>query len=160
MRSCFCGPGYEKSWAKVGNRWNSGCVRTRFGIHTPCPDPQNQNAQTTPVPRPIETRPSGLSIDRAWKKSLGKSRAENKVNFSFHQFIRHMLDIGSPCACNLRVKCIISLHNVTKYKTLCIALLIYWLHDYSSFFFRLPFFNLTQLLTKIFWDFVSFQMVA
>ena len=54
-------------------------IRSPFGIRRiviPRPH-KNQNVRTSPVPRPTETRPRGLLIDRAIAL---KTRAQHKVN--------------------------------------------------------------------------------
>ena len=72
---------YERS-AQVSSLLSfshSGNVRSPFGIRRiviPRPH-KNQNARTSPVPRPTETRPRGLLVDQA---IAHKKRAEHKVN--------------------------------------------------------------------------------
>ena len=72
---------YERS-ARVSSLVSfsySGSVRSPFGIRRiviPRPH-KNQNARTSPVLRPTETRPRGLLIDQAIAR---KTRVQHKVN--------------------------------------------------------------------------------
>ena len=53
---------------------------------------KNRNTQTTPVPRPTVTRPCGLLMDRACKKSLAKQERNTNLQGKFKVLSMYLLD--------------------------------------------------------------------